>query len=308
MDLLAGLRAFASVAEHGSLTRSAAALGVAPSALSRQIALLEKQAHARLFHRTGRGVVPTDLGQRLLPRAKGLLAEGDSLLGELRGESASPLGTVDFAVVPAVRPLIARLCLRLQRDYPRIRLRAHEGFSGQVEEWVTSGKVDGGLFNRYGRGAVRGAEALLHSPMVLVGRRGLPVVKQDEVAFRALAGVPLAIPIRPNALLAALETTALRQKMELNFAFESGSEALIMDSVANAGLCSVVPRHVAVRDYGAQRFGWALLVEPRLTQVTWMSQTSARPATAAARIVAQLARELAPGLASEADGQTRLRR
>lgn len=308
MDTTAHLQAFCSVAEHGSLTRSAAALGVAPSALSRQIAALEREAHARLFHRTGRGVVPTELGLRLLPRAKALLADADALWSELRGELASPTGTVDFGVVPAVRPLVARLCTRLQKDFPRIRLRAHEGFSGQVEEWVTSGRLDVGLFNRYGRGAVRGAEALLNSPMVLVGRRGLPVVKQEQVGFRQLAGVPLAIPIRPNALLAAIEAAAQRLKVELSFAFESGSEAIIMDSVANAGLCTVVPQHVAVRDYGATRFAWAALVEPRLTQTTWMAQTTARPVTAAARIVAQLARELAPTLASPETGQARLRR
>ena len=41
------------------------------------------------------------------------------------------------------------LCARLQQDYPRIRLKAHEAFSGQVEAWVSSGTVDLGLFNRY---------------------------------------------------------------------------------------------------------------------------------------------------------------
>ncbi|MBC5766230.1 LysR family transcriptional regulator [Ramlibacter albus] len=308
MDLHAHLAAFCSVAEHGSLTRSAAALGVATSALSRQLAALEHEAQARLFHRTGRGVVLTDLGRRVLPRAKSLLAEADALMAELRGEYASPSGTVDIGVVPAVRPLVAQLCARLQKEYPRIRLRAHEGFSGQVEEWVTAGRLDFGLFNRYGRGSVRGADALLRSPMVVVGRKGLPVLKAKEVSFRQLADVPMAIPIRPNALLAAIEAAAQRYKLEMKFVFESGSEAIIMDSIANAGLCTVVPQHVAVRDYGAARFSWATLVEPRMTQVTWMAQTNARPVTPASRIVAQLARELAPALASAETGQSRLGR
>jgi LysR family nitrogen assimilation transcriptional regulator len=299
MDLLAGLRAFASVADHGSLTRSAAALGTVASALSRQIATLEAEAQARLFHRTGRGVVLTDVGQRLLPRAKALLAESDNLVSELRGEHASPAGTVDLAVVPAGRVVVARICARLQRDYPRIRLRAHEVFSGQVEEWVASGRVDVGLFNRYNRGAVRGAEALLRSPMVLIGRKGLPVVGSPEVPFRRLAGVPLAVPIRPNAMLSIMEATAQRHRIELVFGFESGSEAQMMEAVANAGLCTVVPLHLAMRDYGSARFGWSLLTEPRLNQVTWMQVTSARPMSPASRVVAGLARELTPKLALE---------
>ena len=52
---LRALRAFASVAEHGSLTRAATALEVAQSALSRRITALEKELGGRLFHRTGRG-------------------------------------------------------------------------------------------------------------------------------------------------------------------------------------------------------------------------------------------------------------
>jgi DNA-binding transcriptional LysR family regulator len=303
MDLLACLRAFAGVADHGSLTRSAAVSGMAPSALSRQIAALEGEARGRLFHRTGRGVVLTEAGQRLLPRAKALLAESDSLVSELRGELTSPAGTVDVAVVPSVRPVVARLCARLQQEYPRVRLRAHEAFSGHIEAWVANGTVDIGLFNRYTRTAVRGAEALLRSPMVLIGRKGLPVVKASQVQFRRLAGVPLAMPIRPNALHGMMETIAQRHRIELDFRFESGSEAQIMEAVAVAGFCTVAPQHVGPRDYGTSRYAWSLLTEPRLEQVTWMLVTSARPLSPAARAVASLMRELTPQLAKEEQGR-----
>ncbi|MEJ7928713.1 LysR family transcriptional regulator [Ramlibacter sp. AN1015] len=302
MDLLACLRAFAGVADHGSLTRCAAACGTAPSALSRQIAALEVQAQGRLFHRTGRGVVLTDVGRRMLPRAKALLAESDALVGELRGERTSPAGTVELAVVPSVRPVVARLCARLQQEFPRIRLRAHEAFSGHVEAGLASGTVDIGLFNRYTRAAVRGAEALLRSPMVLVGPKGLAVVDASEVPFRQLAGVPLAMPMRPNALIGMMESVAQRHRLALDFRFESGSEAQIVDAVAAAGLCTVVPHHVARRDYGESRFAWSLLAQPRFEQVTWMLITSARPMSPAARVVASLLRELTPPLAKEEQG------
>lgn len=304
MDLLAAFRAFSSIAEQGSLTRSASELGVAQSALSRQVAALERHVGGRLFHRTGRGAVPTELGTRLLPRAKAVLDECASLVGELRGESSSPVGTVDIGVVPAVRPIVAQLCTRLQDEYPRVRLRAHEGFSGQVEQWLASGRVDVGLFNRYGRGAVSGAQALVRSPMVLVGRKDAPIVRKPQLRFAQLAGVRLAAPIRPNALLAILESTATSQKVALDFVFESGSEAIIMDSVAHAGLFTVVPLHVAARDYGPERFAWSMLSHPALTQVTWMAQTNAKPATPAARVVAAIVREITPAIAKDTNSET----
>jgi LysR family transcriptional regulator, nitrogen assimilation regulatory protein len=66
--------------------------------------------------------------------------------------------------------------------------------------------------------------------------------------------------------------------------------------VAQAGLFTLVPLHSAVRDYGSGGFAWSLLTPPALSQVTWLAQSSARPATPAARLVAQLVREMAVGL------------
>ncbi len=65
------LKAFVEVAANGSYARTAAIVGVAQSALSRQISALERGIGGRLFHRTGRGVVLTELGERMLPRARG---------------------------------------------------------------------------------------------------------------------------------------------------------------------------------------------------------------------------------------------
>ena len=74
------LRAFCSVASGGGFSRAAAALGVAQSVLSRQVSALEAELGGRLFHRTGRGALPTELGLALLPRAKGVLAESEQLV------------------------------------------------------------------------------------------------------------------------------------------------------------------------------------------------------------------------------------
>ena len=43
---------------------------------------------------------------------------------------------------------------RLRDDYPGIRLRVLEGYSGQVEEWLTSQRVDIAIYNRYRRGRI----------------------------------------------------------------------------------------------------------------------------------------------------------
>ncbi|MDO9218780.1 MAG: LysR family transcriptional regulator, partial [Lacisediminimonas sp.] len=53
---------FVLAAELGSLSRAAAALGIAQSAMSRNVSALESELSGRLFYRTGRGMSLTELG------------------------------------------------------------------------------------------------------------------------------------------------------------------------------------------------------------------------------------------------------
>ncbi|KKB11810.1 hypothetical protein VE25_10595 [Devosia geojensis] len=67
---LQGLRAFLAVAEAGSFTRAAAALGLTQTAVSHQIAQLEEWLGGQLFARDKRAVSLTALGQSLLPQVE----------------------------------------------------------------------------------------------------------------------------------------------------------------------------------------------------------------------------------------------
>ena len=96
------LRVFGAVAEQRSLTRAAAGLGEDQSSLSRRISALEVALGGRLFHRTGRGVTLTELGEQLQPRINGILADLAALAEDARGERDSPRGDVELGVVPSM--------------------------------------------------------------------------------------------------------------------------------------------------------------------------------------------------------------
>jgi DNA-binding transcriptional LysR family regulator len=295
---LKDLAAFVGIAEQGSLTRAAAVLGVAQSVLSRRVSALERELGGRLFHRTGRGVVPTELGTSLMTRARNVVAEAAALADDARGVRQSPAGVVEIAFVPAVaRPLVSMLCARLRREFPRIRLRAYEAYSGQVEDFLAHGRIDLGVFNRYGRGVVSGAELLFTSDVALVVPRKRYALKDREVPFRALAQYPLALPPQPNALVSAIRDLAARQGIAIEIALETGSAALTRDAVAAADLCTLVPMHLAQRDYRGAEFAFARIVKPSIVQRTWLALSTQRPATLAARTVARLARETASTVA-----------
>ena len=67
------LQLLAELADAGSLSKVCATRGIAQSALSKQIAALETDLGAKLFYRTGRGVVLTELGKAMLPDRKSVV-------------------------------------------------------------------------------------------------------------------------------------------------------------------------------------------------------------------------------------------
>lgn len=91
------LRVFLATAEHGSLGRAAAALGLAQPSVSNRMAGLERRIGAALFSRSTRGATLTPAGERLLPHARRALQVMDDAHAAAR--------TPDYR--PPIRILVA---------------------------------------------------------------------------------------------------------------------------------------------------------------------------------------------------------
>lgn len=79
------LRCLVAIVDHGGFTDAAADLGVSQPAVSRGLAALEDALGVRLLRRTSRQVVLTAVGERVLIRARRLLADVEDLAAEVRG-------------------------------------------------------------------------------------------------------------------------------------------------------------------------------------------------------------------------------
>ena len=88
------LRSFTVVAEVRTLSHAASRIGRTQSALSQQMKRLEEIVDQPLFQRTGRGVVLTNPGERLLIHAQRILRMHDEAMADLSGKGLS--GTVRF--------------------------------------------------------------------------------------------------------------------------------------------------------------------------------------------------------------------
>ncbi|GAA1904717.1 LysR family transcriptional regulator [Streptantibioticus ferralitis] len=140
---LGRLRALHAVHTHGSVGAAAAALGYTPSAVSQQIAKLERETRTTLLERQGRGVALTDAAQLLVTTAGQLLSiveEAEVALEERRG---TPSGRLTVAAFPtAARGLLPGVIAELIGNHPSLDLRLVEQDPHVSVDLVTRGVVD----------------------------------------------------------------------------------------------------------------------------------------------------------------------
>ncbi|SCF63106.1 DNA-binding transcriptional regulator, LysR family [Streptomyces sp. MnatMP-M17] len=112
-----------AVVTSGSLTAAARNLGYTPSAISQQMAVLEKEAGIALLERTGRGVRPTEAGRMLADYAAVIdrhFTEAEAELAELRAGRTGRVAVRYFATAGAT--LVAPAVAALRREQPGIQV------------------------------------------------------------------------------------------------------------------------------------------------------------------------------------------
>lgn len=116
-------RSFASVAEHGSLSGAARALGLSQPTLGRHIEALEQNLGARLFERSVSGFTPTELGLRAyepVRKAAQSLAEAELYAA---GASGMLAGSVRItASVVTSHYTLPKMLARLRSEFPTIAI------------------------------------------------------------------------------------------------------------------------------------------------------------------------------------------
>lgn len=295
---LKSLHVWMRVVECGSLTKASAELGLAQSAISRQIRDLEAVLGASLFHRTGRGVLPTVFAQQLLPKTQDLCSQASELLVASRELSDTPVGTVALGMVPGVASrLTAEIYRLISERFPSISLRIHEGYSGDLDAVLASGRIDLAVINRYKATGSNDYRKLFDTQLGIVAREevlkrllvkparksSLPLPKSIDLA--ALVRVPLVMPPRPNAVRNLLDQNSHQRKIWPTVILESNS-ALAIRAMLRAHECAtVLPCHALL---DADDLHFIPLTGRGFTQHVVLATCSEHPFTVASRTVAKL--------------------
>ncbi len=197
MDKLRAMKTFVQIADDGSLTAAAAALGMSLPAVVRSLAALEADLGARLFQRTTRRIALTQEGLQYLVRSRDILAAVAEADASLADEVQAPRGqlTVTAPVLLGQR-VVADFVTRFVAANPRIRcsLQLHDRFVDLVDEGMDVGIRIGALEDSslvaLRLGEVR--HVVVASPAFL-RRTGVPAHPSE---LRSRPCIRLATPVR----------------------------------------------------------------------------------------------------------------
>lgn len=189
------VRYFREAASAGSIRRAAEALYVSPSALTRQIAQLEKLLGTKLLERRARGVTLTNAGTLLLNFSQQSLFRINEMIGAIDDMQQLRTGHVSVASVEGVATTLLSECVvAYQEAHSNVSISVSVLSSRAVVEAVLSGEVEIGLaFEPQKLRELRFVHSIVQ-PLCAVVRTDHPLARKRSVELGDLVKYPLVLP------------------------------------------------------------------------------------------------------------------
>ncbi len=277
------LQSFAEVAEVGHFTRAAESLHLAQPSLSRQISTLERELGSDLFHRVRGHITLTAAGETLLPYARRMLADADSVRREMAELAGLRRGRVRLGATPSLcTSIVTDVVSAFHAAYPGIEVEISERGSRWLVPELAEGALDLALITAStdAADAARLARtAILTEELVVVSSASRPVLtRRRGLTLAELAGLPQIVFHRTYDLRAATEAAFETAGLTPRIVLQGAEMDAVLRFVERGLGVAVVPAMVADRP----SLRTTQLVEPSLTRIVSLAQRTDTTLTRAA--------------------------
>jgi DNA-binding transcriptional LysR family regulator len=263
------LEMFLAVAEEGSFTRAGERLHVSQSAVSRQIALLERELGGRLFHRDRRRTSLTHAGELLAAAASGLSRQLADVAGQISDVHELRRGRLRLAGGMSVcMYILPRLLKRYRALHPDVELRVTSGTSEAVLGKLRSHEVDLALLTLPLIEKDLEVVPVLKEEMVVVTSPGHPLVARPTVDPREIGRYPLILYELGSRTREAIENFLREEKVRFEVAMENENAEIIKAMVANGNGITVLSHATVAADVRHRRLAFARLRGRRVYRET----------------------------------------
>ncbi|MGY6236055.1 LysR family transcriptional regulator [Burkholderia ambifaria] len=237
----------------GTIRAAADWLDVAPSAVSRQIGLLEKELDATLVERHARGVTPTDAGRCVIEYFREQLAHRDDLISRLQELRGLKTGQVSLVLGEGfVSDLLAGPMQQFCRQFPGIRVNLDVGSTNDVIRKISNDEGEIGLVYNPPAEPKLVSRASKRQPMMAIVGPDFPRRSHKVLTVQQLATYPLAATHPSYGTRQMMEAVEYAERVRLTPIITTNSFAILKEFVKSGLGISVMPAFAVAAELQAK--------------------------------------------------------
>jgi molybdate transport repressor ModE-like protein len=273
------------VSLRGSITAAARALSYTHSAVSQQLALLEKEAGVPLLEKVGRGVRLTAAAERLVEHTDGIVTILERAEADLAASDTQVRGTLRLAAFSTIsRTTVPRVIASLTRQYPALKVRFRQVEPEEGLQLLSSRRVDVLVVDSY-PGTLEAVADDLHADVLIDDpvRVYLPL-GTDERTLEELQNLRWILEPAGSEAHAWVRRVCHQHGFEPDIAYES-ADPLFHLRMVEAGLAAAFLPDLLVRAGGTNLAPSLLLDTHQRRQISLICRAGGerRPAVVACR-------------------------
>lgn len=243
---------FHEVSRAGSIRKASEAMGVSPSSVSRQVAILERQMGTRLVERTTGGVKLTHAGKLVSEYARGVVVDFDSLktdLDDMRVGRRKLLRLTTVESVVAAGP--CRAMAIFNERYNDLTFNLTLLPAPKVVEAVKKNFCDLGVTMNPVPDPDLQTMAIIEEPIVLATPQGSPFFERESVTLEEVLRSDIAAPDESFGVRRILQTAADIGNIALRPIMTTNTFEALRDFSRASGVPAVLPRR-AVHNHSGE--------------------------------------------------------
>ena len=252
MDV-ASLKAFLTVAEHGSFSTASEHLFLTQPAISKRIAALEAELDTPLFDRIGRQITLTQAGKALLPRAQLILREIDdskrairNLSGEVSGQLS--IGTSHHIGLHRLPPVLRAYT----RSYPDVELDIQFMDSEEACRAVEHGELELGIVTLpLQPSTMLRTKLVWPDPLCVIIGKSHPLADYKQLTLKQLAEHKAVLPARGTFTREIIERAFVQHHVTVDISLATNYLETIKMLVSVGLGWSVLPESMLSKDIKA---------------------------------------------------------
>jgi molybdate transport repressor ModE-like protein len=280
------LVALKAIADEGSFGRAAERLGYTQSAVSQQIAALERIVGLRLIERPGgpRPISLTEAGRILLRHAEAIEARLQAAKADMSALEAGDAGRLRVGTFQSVGArIIPRLLRRFSESHPQVEVVLRESQDeSELLEMIERGELDLTFWTLPVAGGPYEAVEILRDPYVLVVPTGCPLASLKRTpTLKEIVLQPL-IGFNHCSAMAHVDSQLSAAGRAPNYVFRSDNNGTVQGLVGAGVGISVAPRlTVDEDDPSVEVIDLQGRIEPRIIGLVWHRDRHRSPAAEA---------------------------